>query len=217
MPTIEETIDLNDIAQHEHEQWLRQSEREERWEARGHSRAAAHQDRVGRLPQGHGRDHGRARCRVWERLQVRRRRRRRLARMVTLTVTKDINTRASATALRSRPFNIIMIELGMEVEDTRHLGVVAAPHAVASGSSSRMMAAWFAAPSMRFVNTNPHWSQPSSQWFERASRINSLKGAFFFALYQTFCLTVFAAGAGASEIVRTRIIRTRTLWITFWF
>ena len=33
MPTIEETIDLNDIAQHEHEQWLRQSEREERWEA----------------------------------------------------------------------------------------------------------------------------------------------------------------------------------------
>ena len=33
MPTIEEIIDLNDIAQHEHEQWLRQSEREERWEA----------------------------------------------------------------------------------------------------------------------------------------------------------------------------------------
>ena len=33
MPTIAETIDLNDIAQHEHEQWLRQSEREERWEA----------------------------------------------------------------------------------------------------------------------------------------------------------------------------------------
>ena len=33
MPTIEETTDLNDIAQHEHEQWLRQSEREERWEA----------------------------------------------------------------------------------------------------------------------------------------------------------------------------------------
>jgi hypothetical protein len=33
MPTIQETIDLNDIAQHEHEQWLRESEREERWEA----------------------------------------------------------------------------------------------------------------------------------------------------------------------------------------
>lgn len=33
MPTIQETTDLNDIAQHEHEQWLRQSEREERWEA----------------------------------------------------------------------------------------------------------------------------------------------------------------------------------------
>ena len=33
MPTIEETIDLNDIAQHEHEQWLRGCEREERWEA----------------------------------------------------------------------------------------------------------------------------------------------------------------------------------------
>ena len=33
MPTIAETIDLNDIGQHEHEQWLRQSEREERWEA----------------------------------------------------------------------------------------------------------------------------------------------------------------------------------------
>jgi hypothetical protein len=33
MPTIAETIDLNDIAQHEHEQWLRQSEREERWAA----------------------------------------------------------------------------------------------------------------------------------------------------------------------------------------
>ncbi len=33
MPTIEETTDMNDIAQHEHEQWLRQSEREERWKA----------------------------------------------------------------------------------------------------------------------------------------------------------------------------------------
>ena len=33
MPTIAETIDLNDIAQHEHEQWLRECEREERWEA----------------------------------------------------------------------------------------------------------------------------------------------------------------------------------------
>ena len=33
MPTIEETIDMNDIAQHEHEQWLRECEREERWEA----------------------------------------------------------------------------------------------------------------------------------------------------------------------------------------
>ena len=33
MPTIEETTDLNDIAQHEHEQWLRECEREERWEA----------------------------------------------------------------------------------------------------------------------------------------------------------------------------------------
>ena len=33
MTTIEETIDLNDIAQHEHEQWLRESEREERWVA----------------------------------------------------------------------------------------------------------------------------------------------------------------------------------------
>ena len=33
MPTIEETIDTNDIAQHEHEQWLRECEREERWEA----------------------------------------------------------------------------------------------------------------------------------------------------------------------------------------
>ena len=33
MPTIEETIDTNDIAQHEHEQWLRESEREERWAA----------------------------------------------------------------------------------------------------------------------------------------------------------------------------------------
>ena len=33
MPTIEETIDMNDIAHWEHEQWLRESEREERWEA----------------------------------------------------------------------------------------------------------------------------------------------------------------------------------------
>ena len=33
MPTIEETTDMNDIAQHEHEQWLREREREERWEA----------------------------------------------------------------------------------------------------------------------------------------------------------------------------------------
>ena len=33
MTTIEETIDLNDIAQHEHEQWLRESEREEHWAA----------------------------------------------------------------------------------------------------------------------------------------------------------------------------------------
>ena len=33
MPTIEETIDTNDIAQHEHEQWLRECERVERWEA----------------------------------------------------------------------------------------------------------------------------------------------------------------------------------------
>ena len=33
MPTIAEAIDLNDIAQHEHEQWLRECEREERWEA----------------------------------------------------------------------------------------------------------------------------------------------------------------------------------------
>ena len=33
MPTIEETIDMNDIAQHEHEQWLRECEREEHWEA----------------------------------------------------------------------------------------------------------------------------------------------------------------------------------------
>ena len=33
MPTIEETTDMNDIAQHEHEQWLRECEREERWEA----------------------------------------------------------------------------------------------------------------------------------------------------------------------------------------
>ena len=33
MPTIEETIDMNDIAQYEHEQWLRECEREERWEA----------------------------------------------------------------------------------------------------------------------------------------------------------------------------------------
>ena len=33
MPTIEETIDLNDIAQHEHEQWLRECAREERWAA----------------------------------------------------------------------------------------------------------------------------------------------------------------------------------------
>jgi hypothetical protein len=33
MPTIAETTDLNDIAQHEHEEWLRGCEREERWEA----------------------------------------------------------------------------------------------------------------------------------------------------------------------------------------
>ena len=33
MPTIEETVSLNDIAQWEHEQWLRVCEREDRWEA----------------------------------------------------------------------------------------------------------------------------------------------------------------------------------------
>ena len=33
MPTIDETISMNDIAQHEHEQWLRECEREERWAA----------------------------------------------------------------------------------------------------------------------------------------------------------------------------------------
>ena len=33
MPTIEETIDMNDIAHWEHEQWLRVCERDERWEA----------------------------------------------------------------------------------------------------------------------------------------------------------------------------------------
>lgn len=33
MPTIAETINLNDIAHWEHEQWLRVCEREERWEA----------------------------------------------------------------------------------------------------------------------------------------------------------------------------------------
>ena len=36
MPTIQETIDLNDIAQHEHEEWQRMLlkwERRERWEA----------------------------------------------------------------------------------------------------------------------------------------------------------------------------------------
>ena len=44
MPTIEETIDLNDIAQHEHEQWLRQSELEERWAAL----EATHEAKYGR-------------------------------------------------------------------------------------------------------------------------------------------------------------------------
>ena len=33
MPTIEEAISMDDIAQHEHEQWLRECEREERWAA----------------------------------------------------------------------------------------------------------------------------------------------------------------------------------------
>ena len=33
MPTIEETVSLNDIAHWEHEQWLRVCEREDRWEA----------------------------------------------------------------------------------------------------------------------------------------------------------------------------------------
>ena len=33
MPTIEETVSLNDIAHWEHEQWLRVCERDERWEA----------------------------------------------------------------------------------------------------------------------------------------------------------------------------------------
>jgi hypothetical protein len=42
MPTIEETIDMNDIAQHEHEQWLRECEREERWAALEAAHEAKH-------------------------------------------------------------------------------------------------------------------------------------------------------------------------------
>ena len=81
-----------------------------------------------------------------------------------------------------------MIELGMQVEDMRgYLGVVAASHAVASGSSSKRMVAPFAVPTMRFVNTTSLIVQPSkSGWRSvRFVSINPLVGGplIYFYLY----------------------------------
>ena len=72
------------------------------------------------------------------------------------------------------------------------------PHAVASGLSSRMMAARFAALSMKFVNTNLHWiaPQPTKSGWRNASfaRINPRKGAFFFCTLSNFLLDSIRGG-----------------------
>ena len=95
MPTIEETIDMNDIAQHEHEQWLRECEREERWAA---------------LEAAHEAKHGMPLLTSTEWSST--------PSTKTLGSTKVFASNTGGPARwpwRSRPYYIAMIKLGMEV------------------------------------------------------------------------------------------------------